>query len=87
MRLFSVENDMIPKEQYFIYDYKTTRSEVIQDSWYNFNINFLDALGEKEYSDLCALVLSSTGGHERNFVFWDLVDSNEYSIEPALYYE
>lgn len=87
MRLFSVDNDTLPQTQYFVYDYKTTISEVVQDGWYNFNINFLHNNGIENYSDLCALVMSATGSHNRNFIFWDLSDSSEYAIEPSLYFE
>lgn len=87
MRLFSVDSNTIPDVQYFIYDYKTTISEVVQDGWYNFNINFLHSNGEQPYTDLCALVLSSTGSNNTNFMFWDLTDSTEYVVEPSLYFE
>lgn len=87
MRLFSVNSDTLPDSQYFIYDYKTTILEVVQDGWYNFNIKFLHDNGIAAYSDLCALVLSATGSHNRNFIFWDLTDSTEYAIEPSLYFE
>jgi len=87
MRLFSVDSDTLPKTQYFVYDYKTTISEVVQDGWYNFNISFLHDDGVQPYTDLCAIVLSTTGSSNTNFMFWDLTDSTEYSLEPSLYFE
>ena len=87
MRLFSVGGNSFPVNQYFVYDYKTTISEVVQDSWYNFNISFLHSNGVETYTDLCAIVLSASGSHNRNFIFWDLTPSSEYTFEPSLYYE
>lgn len=87
MRLFSVDINNLPENQYFIYDYKTTISEVMQDGWYNFNINFLHNNGIQPYTDLCSIVLSATGSNNSNFMFWDLTDSTEYTLEPSLYFE
>jgi hypothetical protein len=87
MRLFSVDSNTLPETQYFVYDYKTTISEVVQDGWYNFNISFLHDNGVQPYTDLCAIVLSATGSNNTNFMFWDLTDSTEYSLEPSLYFE
>jgi len=82
--LYSVANDL-PQDQYNVYSYKTSIGEIKQDGIYNFDISPIDNT-VISYTDLCALVLVSTGSYYLNYISWDLLDSNEYALEPSLYY-
>ena len=77
----------VPVSPLFIYDYKTTREEVIQDDWYNFNIRILDSrMGYSNSFDFYGnyfLVLSITGRSDINSILWQLVDNDEYLSLPC----
>jgi len=70
----------------YIYDYKNSITEVVQDDWYNFNINVLDDYhGYTSASDFVNdyyLVMSVSGSSPDNFVVWELIDT-DYSLESA----
>ncbi len=66
-----------------IYDWKTTLDEVITDDWYNFDINPISSDISVNFNSTYAVVLSATGGDDKNFVVWELVDNDEYLVQPS----
>lgn len=82
-QLYTVTGDS-PNTPLAIHDYKTTLTEIANDGWYNFDLNFLTTAGVTAFNDEnYALVLFSSGAREKNFVSWELVDSNEYLSLPV----
>ena len=88
MKVYGGENETYPKTQISTYDYKTTIDEIIQDDWYNFNINVFSNSPQYDYSsfdpssiiyDNYFLVLTSSGGSYSNYVLWEMLDSDEYT--------
>jgi len=69
-----------------VYDYKNSITEIIQDDWYNFNINALASnqgyITADDFSENYYLVMSTSGTDVSNFITWELVDNDEYSA-PA----
>ena len=83
----SWESSSVPVSPLFIYDYKTTIEEVVQDDWYNFNTRILDRrMGYTHSFDFYGnyfLVLSITGRTDVNSISWQLVDNDEYMNLPS----
>jgi len=73
----------IPSSLLLVYDWKTTRDEIITDDWYNFNINPISSSVLINFDSTYAIVLSATGGDDTNFVLWELVDNDEYLVLPS----
>lgn len=74
----------IPNQPLVVHDYKNTITDIANDGWYNFDLNFLTTAGVSSFNDeLYALVLYACGAREKNFVAWELVDSNEYLNLPV----
>jgi len=74
----------LPSVPLVIDGYKTTIEEISQDGWYNFDLNFITTAGVTAFSDeTYALVIYAAGAREKNFVSWELVDSNEYLVLPV----
>ena len=71
-----------PNLSLYIYDYKNSISEVVQDDWYNFNISVMgNTHGYTQASDFDGnyfLVMAVTGYSSSNFVVWEFVKSDEY---------
>ena len=82
MKVYDGEGKTYPSNPMFIYDYKTTVDEVVQDDWYNFNISEMDSrAGYTNPSSEAGnyfLVLSSSGSTPNNFIIWELTDTDEY---------
>ena len=78
-----------PNNALFIYDYKNSINQVVQSSWYNFNINVLDsAHGYTSSSDFTGnyfLVMSCSGTTHDNFIIWEMVDNDEYFTSPSAF--
>ena len=76
-----------PDNLLYMYDYKNSITEVIQNDWYNFNIKVLDTthgyLEKKDFAGSYFLVLSCSGSDTNNFVLWELVDNDEYMSSPS----
>lgn len=81
LQIYDLKN-LEPDNPLFIYDWKTTISEVRIDDWYNFTIQYLDgpSLG---FDESYALVLSASGGSSDNYVIWELIDNEEYLLLPS----
>jgi len=73
----------VPTDPLLIYDWKTTKNEVIADDWYYFNIKPISSTVSINFTSTYAIVLSATGGDNTNFVIWELVDNDEYAILPS----
>ena len=65
-----------------IYAWKTT-GEIIIDDWYNYDINVISDTVSLTFDSTYALVLSSSGGTNTNYVIWELVDNDEYLALPS----
>jgi len=81
--------DSGPLSPIFIYDYKNSITEIVQDDWYNFNIKVLDEFhGYLEASDFEGgyfMVLSCTGSNSENYIVWDMVANDEYIVLPSAF--
>jgi hypothetical protein len=81
-----LENN-IPNSPLFIYDYKNSITEIIQDDWYNFNIKVLDDThgytSASDFTEDYYLVMSVSGSNTSNFIIWELIDNDE-QINPSL---
>lgn len=66
-----------------IYDFKTTIEEITIDDWYNFSLTPLDKNASITFDSSYALVLSASGGSSDNYVVWDFVDNDEYTVLPS----
>ena len=90
MQVYKVNNNFEILQPFSIYDFKNSLDEIIQTDWYNFDINYFNidpSFGSNiidiDYSEKAALILSSSGTNENNFIVWELVDSDEYSFLPS----
>lgn len=87
MKVYDGYNFSSPVDPLYVYDYKTTLDEVIQDDWYNFNISVLDSRAgydlKEDFANNFFLVLSSTGSNADNFILWELQDKDEYSSQNS----
>ncbi len=85
MKVYNSINEE-PGYPLYIYDYKNSISEIIQDDWYNFNIKVLNtAYGYNTSTNFIGnyyLVMSVTGSNTSNFIIWELIDNDEYNA-PA----
>lgn len=82
-QIYNVTSGLLPDEPLVIHDYKNTVTDIFQDGWYNFDLNFLTTAGTVAFNDEnYALVIFASGAREKNFVSWELVDSNEYLNLP-----
>jgi hypothetical protein len=84
MKLYESQKDEnYPAYPLFIYDYKTTLDQIIEDDWYNFNIKVLDdRMGYDKvtyFDEKYYLVVTATGSTTSNFVLWELIDNDEYN--------
>jgi len=86
MKVYSSKNDE-PNTSLYIYDYKNSITEVVQDDWYNFYVKVLDNThGYTRASDFVGnyfLVMSVSGFSQENFIIWELVDNDEYQAPPS----
>jgi len=75
-----------PNAPIFVYDYKNSITEIIQDDWYNFDIRVLDDthgyITANDFSENYYLVMSVSGSDVSNFITWELIDNDEY-LAPA----
>ena len=73
----------------FIYDYKNSIDQIVQNDWYNFNVGVLDTShGYILASDFIGnyfLVLSCSGNTYDNFVVWEMSDNDEYLMLPSAF--
>lgn len=71
----------------YIYDYKNSITEVIQDDWYNFDIKVLDDthgyITANDFHESFYLVMSVSGSNTSNFIVWELVDNDEYNAPSS----
>jgi len=71
----------------YIYDYKNSITEVIQDDWYNFDIKVLDDthgyITANDFHESFYLVMSVSGSDTSNFIVWELVDNDEYNAPSS----
>jgi hypothetical protein len=81
LQVYDVKN-LKPNDPLFIYDWKTTISEIHIDDWYNFSLSLLDG-SSLTFDETYALVVSSSGGSTENYVMWELVDNDEYLLLPS----
>lgn len=81
-----LENN-IPNSSLFIYDYKNSITEIIQDDWYNFNIKVLDDThgytSAVDFTESYFLVMATSGTNTSNFITWELINNDE-QINPSL---
>ena len=81
--VYDTNSSMVPTDPLFVYDWKTTLSEVLRDDFYNFDISVLDTRRNPDYSSSCALVLTATGVKKTNTILWEMVPSDEYDAFPS----
>jgi len=74
--------DYLPTNPLLIYDYKTTLDSIIVDDWYNFDTRSIDG-SVIVFSGDNSIVLSASGGSNKNYVIWEMVDSDEYDFLPS----
>ena len=81
LQVYTTDASLVPISAISTYDWKTTREEVTTDDWYNFDLTMLNGSfpGDGTY----AIVMSSSGGSETNFVIWDMLDNDEYTSSPS----
>jgi len=76
-----------PNSPIFVYDYKNSITEIIQDDWYNFDIKVLDEthgyMSASDFHESFYLVMSLSGSNTSNFVVWELIDNDEYSAPSS----
>jgi hypothetical protein len=76
-----------PNSPIFVYDYKNSITEVIQDDWYNFDIKVLDDthgyVTANDFHESFYLVMSVSGSNTSNFIVWELVDNDEYNAPSS----
>lgn len=73
-----------PLSPLYIYDYKTTLGELVNEDWYNFDMRFLDDSLAVSWNDKFALVLFSSGGNENNYLVWELTNNDDpYICGPS----
>ena len=76
-----------PNSPIFVYDYKNSITEIIQDDWYNFDIRVLDETHgyttANDFSENYYLVMSVSGSNTSNFITWELVDNDEYNAPSS----
>jgi hypothetical protein len=83
--LYNINVDYQPTTPLYIHDFKTTRENMKQSDWYNFDLNPIDDGVSITYDDSFAIVLSSSGSDDDNFLVWENFDSNAdgYTSEPS----
>lgn len=83
------DSDGSPTTPLFVYDYKNTITDIVEDDWYNFDITVLDEFhGHTTANDFAGsyfLVLSTSGSHAENYIVWDMVDNDEYMMFPSAF--
>jgi hypothetical protein len=76
-----------PVDPLYIYDYKTSLDEIIQDDWYNFDINVLDSRRgydiKEDFTSNFFLVMSTSGSNSDNFILWEILEKDEYSSQNS----
>ena len=90
VRIFDTlgEYNYTPNSQTTIYDYKNTLEGITGDGWYNFNMKKLNNEEEIDFNQFKAIVVSSSGSSNKNYVMWKKNDFDEYSPLPsAMKYE
>jgi len=85
--VYEVDGSSEPTTPLYIHDFKTSISELRQDGWYNFDLNFIDSSLTNDFLDSYALYFSVSGSNNKNFITWERVDADEYSLEPSVYNE
>jgi hypothetical protein len=63
-----------PDTALFIYDHKTTISEIRARGWYNFNLNFLTNSEAINYDGIYAIVVYNSGSDSQQYVVWSQTD-------------
>jgi len=72
-----------PNVPFVIDGYKNTLTDIKNDGWYNFDLTYLLSGSTTFPDDNYALVLWAAGAREKNYVSWELVDSEEYLDLPV----
>ena len=83
MQVYETDGVDTPTNPLKIYDFKNTIDEIAVDDWYNFNISVIDSSISVNFMGRFALVMSSSGGSDDNYVIWELVDNDEYVLLPS----
>jgi len=63
-----------PDTALFIYDHKTTISDIRTRGWYNFNLNFLTNAEAINYDGIYAIVVYSSGSDSQQYMVWEQTD-------------
>jgi hypothetical protein len=83
LKVYEALGNEYPVNPLYIYDYKNSIDEVINDDWYNFNIRIIEeSIGFTNASDFSQnyfLVVSTSGNSSSNYITWELVDNDEYN--------
>ena len=82
-RIYAVDNNNVPVDPLFIYDYITTISDLRTDDWYNFDLKFLDSSRAIPFSRSYALVLYSSGSDDEKYIVWETVDVGDDASGPS----
>lgn len=84
-QLYSLNEDMTPKDAFAILDYKTTLGEVLVDDWYNFSLVPLTGSIDFSSMDKFAVTLTAVGSDSRNYIIWDKAPVDPYSFLPSAF--
>lgn len=85
LNVYNTDINLFPTTSLFINDFKTSLSEISQDGWYNFDINFIDSSIIFNFVGSYALVLSVSGSNNKNYISWEEKDSEDNVSEPSAY--
>lgn len=66
-----------------IYTWKSSINEITIDDWYNFSLDPIDDSISLDFDGYYALVMSTSGGSEDNFIVWESLETDEYQLSPS----
>ena len=82
MKIYEVDSNYQPTNSILIYDYKNTIDDIKLSDWQNFACTNIDTVSEGFNNEYYAMVLSSSGSTESNFIVWDILDNNADPYDP-----
>ena len=83
--IYNLDVNLLPTTSLYINDFKTSLDEIVQDGWYNFNLNFIKSSIVFGFPSSYALVLSVAGSNNKNYISWEKQKSENDMTEPSIY--
>ena len=77
-KVYNVDANSLPTTPLYIYDYKTSLTEIRSEDWYNFDLNFLDSRWAVPFDSEYALILFASGHDTNKYILWDFVAVDPY---------